>query len=234
MKGLILDEEKLAKLSGFVCLTHRIFPHVLNSFTPEDLNKSYHMLKLASANATELPGENSLCRSTHKKAAISKPAPRAQSRSAKKKSGHTSDIYDTKRKLWQWVDVVPRRINKGINKAMEMYFSCPTPLKNEPEGVLVHQETVQATCTDIKDSGMSTEGSSCLRKGTAYNGDLSRDKDYFCRNGRQKDNKPLVKNQFLAVLNSLSATVLQHLNECDHIVGANVGVVSAPLCTSGS
>ena len=115
MKGLILDEEKLAKPSDFVCLTRRIFPHVLNSFAPEDLNKSYHTLKLASANATELPGENSLRRSTRKKAAISKPAPRAQSRSAKKKSGHTSDIYDTKHKLWQWVDVVPRRINKGIN-----------------------------------------------------------------------------------------------------------------------
>ena len=187
MKGLILDKEKLAKPSSFVCLTHRIFPHVLNSFTPEDLNKSYHTLKLASANTTELPEENSLRRLTRKKAAISKPAPHAQSRSAKKKSGHTSDIYDTKCKLWQWVDVVPRQINKGINKAMEMYFSHPTPLENEPEGVLVHQETVQATCTDVEDSGMSTKGSSCLCKGMAYDGDLSRDKDYFCGNGRQKD-----------------------------------------------
>ena len=225
MKGLILDEEKLLKLSGFVCLTRRIFPHAVGSLTPKDLNDSYHKLNLASAEVTDVPRESSSRRSTRKKVAIPKLAPCAQTRSAKKKSGHTLDIYDAKRRLWRWVDVVPRRVNKGINKAMEVYFSRPTPLANEAEGSL-HQETVQATCTDVEDSGMSTEGSSFLHKGAAYDGDSSRDQDYFCGK-RKKDSKPLVENQFSAFLNTLAATVLQHLSERNSTAGASFGAAVA-------
>ena len=186
MKGLILDEEKLLKPSGFVCLMCRIFPHTLDSLTPKDLNDSYHKLNLASAEVMDVPRESSSHRSTRKKVAIPKPAPRAQTRSAKKKSGLTPDIYNTKHRLWRWVDVIPRQVNKDINKAMEEYFSCPTPFANEAEGAL-HQETVQATCTDVEDSGMSTEGFSFLRKGVAYDGDSSRDQDYFCGKRKKKD-----------------------------------------------
>ena len=122
MKGLILDEEKLMISSGFVCLTRHIFPHALNSLTPEHLNNSYHKLKLASANATEVPRDNSTHRSACKKAIAPKPASCAQSRSAKKKSDLTSDmLYDTKHKLWQWVDVVPRQVN--CNRSIFFFLS---------------------------------------------------------------------------------------------------------------
>ena len=220
MKGLILDEEKLLKPSSFVCLMHHIFPHALDSLTPKDLNDSYHKLNLASAEVTDVPRESSSCRLTCKKVAIPKLAPCAQTRSAKKKSGLTPDIYDAKCRLWQWVNVVPRWVNKNINKAMEEYFSRPTPFANEAEGAL-HQETVQATCTEVEDLGMSTEGSSFLRKGAAYDSDSSRDQDYFCGKRKQKDSKPLVENQFSAFLNMLAATVLQHLSECNGTAGAS-------------
>lgn len=225
MKGLILDEEKLMISSGFVCLTHCIFPHALDSLTPEHLNNSYHKLKLTSANTTEVPRENSTHRLACKKAIAPKPASCAQSRSAKKKSDLTLDIlYDAKHKLWQWVDVVPRRVNKDINKFMEEYFT----LANDLEGVLagIHQETVQATCMDTESSGMSNEEPSFLCKGAAYDGDSSRDQDYFWGNRKQKD-KPLVENQFSAFLNMLPATVLQHLNERDCTARANVRAVAA-------
>ena len=117
-------------------------------------------------------------------------------------------------------------VNKDINKAMEEYFSRPTPFANEAEGAL-HQETVQATCTDVEDSGMSTEGSSFLRKGVAYDGDSSRDQDYFCGKRKKKDSKPLVENQFLAFLNTLAVTVLQHLSERNGTAGASFGAAVA-------
>ena len=225
LRGLVLDEERLTKPSGFICLIRRIFPHALDSLTPAHLNDAFRKLNFAEANVIDVPRASSSRITTRKKAALPKPAPRDQSRSAKKKSGPTSDIYDAKRKLWRWVDVVPRRVNKNINKVMEEYFSHPTPLAHEP-GEL-YQETVGSTCTDVEDSGMSTEESSFVRKGAAYNGDSSRDQDYFCGNRKQKGGNPLVENQFSAFLNTLSATVLQHLNERDGTAGTDLRAVAA-------
>ena len=106
---------------------------------------------------------------------------------------------------------------------MEEYFT----LVNDLEGVLagIHQETAQATCMDVESLGMSNKEPSFLHKGVAYDGDSSRDQDYFCKNRKQKD-KPLVKNQFSAFLNTLLVTVLQHLNECDRTARANIRAIA--------
>ena len=68
--------------------------------------------------------------------------------------------------------------------------------------------------TDIKDVGASsTEGSSFLdghpRKGAAYDGDSSKDEDYFSGKGVKKRN-PLVENLFVGFLNALAVSVSEH------------------------
>ena len=209
MKGLTLDEDKLSVEPCFIGLIRRIFP-ALSAILPKDLNNAYCKVS-TSTKAPE--AQSSQRRSTRLEAHAPKPA--AQSRSAKKlnRSRARKGIYDEKTKKWRWQEIVPREISAHIN---DKYFVHPFADSLAPQGGDESEsgQAARGTDTDIEDVGTSSaEGSSFLdgrpRKGAAYDGDSSKDEDYFSGKGAKK-RKPLVENLFAGFLNALAASVSEH------------------------
>ena len=215
MKGLTLEEDKLNIPCNFVGLIRRIFP-TLPSLSSADLNRAYCKM----ATSIQAPKVQCSRRSARLEARSLRPA--SQSRSAKK-SDHPparNGIYDVKTKKWNWQQIVPREIDVQItDDHFDHPFTSSRVLKGSEEPKLA--QAAPGTDTDVEDVGTSSvEGSSLLdaerpRKGAAYNGDSSKDEDYFSGKGVKK-HKIQVENQFAAFLNALAATVFEHINSREH------------------
>ena len=186
MKGLTLEEDKLRVLCSFVGLIRHIFP-ALPSFTSGDLNKAYRKITTSTL-ASKALGPRRL---THLEACALKSA--SQSRSAKKSDltlARKDILYGVKTRKWKWQEIIPREINAHIT---DNHFGYPFA-NNQGHQRGEKPELGQAARgmdTDIEDVGTSsTEGSSFLDgrpcKGAAYNGDSSKDEDYFSGNGMKK------------------------------------------------
>ena len=135
--------------------------------------------------------------------------------SALHRSLASKGIYNVKTKKWNWQGIAPREINTHITDDHFAHPFASSRAPQEGEGLELGQGE-PGTDMDVDDVGTSSvEGSSFLdgrpRKGAAYDGDSSKDEDYFSGRGTKKHSL-LVENQFAMFLNALARTVMEHIN----------------------
>ncbi|KIM59997.1 hypothetical protein SCLCIDRAFT_16412 [Scleroderma citrinum Foug A] len=212
MKGLTLEEDKLrVEPCGFTDLIRRIFP-TLTTILPVDLNNAYCKI----STSTQAPKAQSCQHRLTRLESRTLPKAAAQSRQAKK-SDHSlasKAIYDVKSKKWKWQEIVPREISAHISDDHFVHPFADAGLVPQGRDESELGQAAQGADTDVEDVGSSGEGSSFLdgrpRKGAAYDGDSSKDEDYFSGKGMKKHG-PLVENQFAGLLNAISASVSEHV-----------------------
>lgn len=166
--------------------------------------------------STQAPKAQSCQRRSTRLESRTLPKAAAQSQQAKKSdcSLASKAIYDIKSKKWKWQEIVPREISAHISNDHFVHPFADAGLVPQGRDESELGQAAQGADTDVEDVGSSGEGLSFLdgrpRKGAAYDGDSSKDEDYFSGKGMKKRG-PLVENQFAGLLNAISASVSEHV-----------------------